>query len=184
MWKVGSEADARQIYSTDGSSSIQSFTGARTGDVLMLSFVDSDTTACSSEGDITADCGYVHTFHMESLDTTAAETADFTFTKTSQHAFRVVSSATDSEVMYLTGARSWPSATGTKVWVGSYNQGSFEYTLKFRQYPLWDSEKLDYSGVGLDVGYWVCCINLLYLRVHLMAHGTNTAVVYYLFLSM
>ena len=94
MWKDGSEMDARQIYSTDGASSIQSFTGARTADVLMLSFVDSDVTACAIEGDVTTDCGYVHTFR-QSISTLEAETADFTFTKTSQHAFRVVSSATE-----------------------------------------------------------------------------------------
>ena len=153
MWKDGHEADARQIHTMDGSTTIHSFTGARNGDVLMLSFVDSDTTAC--EGDINSDCGFVHTYH-ETITTAAAEVATFTFTKTNQRAFRLVSSVTDSEVLYAMGARSWPSATGTKVWVGSYDavQGSFAFTLKFRQYPLWNSDKLDYSGVGLDVGYW------------------------------
>ena len=77
--------------------------------------------------------------------------ASFVFTMTQQQGFRVASSRTNADVLYVTGGRSWPSATGTQVWVGSNDtdQNSFVFTLKFRQYPLWDSDKLDYSGVGL-----------------------------------
>jgi len=53
MWKEGFEGDARQIYSSNGTILLQSFTGARmegsTGS-LMLSFVDNDALAC--EGDV------------------------------------------------------------------------------------------------------------------------------------
>jgi hypothetical protein len=145
MWKEGFESDAREIYTA--TNLLQSFTGSRTEDTLMLSFVDTDMDACSNVSD---DCGYVHTYH-QSLSTSEAETASFVFTKTQQQGFRVASSRTNADVVYVTGARSWPSATGTQVWVGSYDtdQSSFVFTLKFRQFPVWDSDKLDYSGVGL-----------------------------------
>ena len=155
MWKEGFEAYARAIYTTDGSTPLQSFTGARAqgSTKLMLSFVDTNTTACQDDHD--ENCGYVHTFHLD-LDVVAAETHSFTFIKTNQRGFRVASSRTDSDLIYVTGARGWPDATGTQVWVGAYDydQNSFGFVLKFRQYPLWDADKLDYSGVGLDVGYW------------------------------
>ena len=155
MWKEGSESDARAIYTSDGTIFIQSFTGARMHgtNTLMLSFVDTDVTACQGNHD--RDCGYVYTFHQD-LSTVAAETHNFAFTKTTQRGFRVTSSRTDSDLIYVTGARSWPSASGTQVWTGVYDSGqsAFGFTLKFRQYPLWSQQKLDYSGVGLDVGYW------------------------------
>lgn len=154
MWKEGFEGDARVIYASDGTILLQSFTGARSSTSLMLSFVDNDVTAC--DGVIDKECGYVHTLH-QTLNAATAESYDsFTFTKTSLAGFRVASSRTDSSTLWVTGARSWPSATGTQVWVGSYDNGqsSFGFTLKFRQYPSWASNELDYSGVGIDVGYW------------------------------
>jgi len=154
MWKEGFEGDAREVYVSDPNL-LQSFAGARTEDstVLMLSFVDNNATAC--EGDVDVTCGYVHTFH-QTIDIATAENFNFSFTKTPQRGFRVESSRTDSDRLYITGARGWPSSTGTKVWVGLYenDQSSFVFTLKFQQYPLWDSDKLEYSAVGIDVGYW------------------------------
>jgi len=157
MWEEGSEENtAREIYASDGTTFLQSFTGARTAgsSVLMLSFVDNDGAACSDH-DTPTDCGFVYTFRQD-LTVADAKLHLFVFTKTSQRGFRVKSSRTDSDQIYVTGARSWPSATGTEVFVGAYDsaQDLFVFTLKFRQYPLWDSDKLDYSGVGLDVGYW------------------------------
>lgn len=154
MWEDGMEANMRTIYAAS-SILLQSFTGARGEGMstLMLSFVDNDVTAC--QGDMDSDCGFVYTFREE-ISTADAMAHSFTFTKTTQRGFRVASSRTYSDLIYVTGKRNWPSASGTQVWVGAYDssQASFVFTLKFRQYPNWDSDKLDYSGVGLDVGYW------------------------------
>ena len=159
MWKDGEESEAREIWAPDGNMLLQSFTGARselgsTGSSLItLAFIDSDNAACNDKP--TQECGYVHIVSAQ-VDSVAAETHDFVFIKTDQKGFRVASSPSDAELLYVTGARSWPDASGTSVWVGSFNEegGRFDFTLKFRQYPRWDSDKLDYSGVGLDVGYW------------------------------
>jgi len=62
--------------------------------------------------------------------------------------------------MYVTGARSWPKSLGTSVWAGALVGSSFLFELKFLQsdpansYSRWPVDKLDYSAVGLDVGYW------------------------------
>ena len=48
------------------------------------------------------------------------------------------------------------------VWVGKWAeaQESFSFSLKFlqadtdNQYSKWPADKLDYSAIGLDVGYW------------------------------
>ena len=159
MWKEGQEADAREIYASDGTILLQSFTGARmegSKSDLMLSFMDTDQTACGEDIASNDLCGYVHVLR-ESLDAATVDTHDsFVFARTAQRGFRVASSRNDSDTIYVTGHRGWPSSTGTQVWVGSFDsdQTSWEFELKFRQYPVWDADKLDYSGVGLDVGYW------------------------------
>ena len=159
MWKDGEESQAREIWASDGNMLLRSFTGARselgnTGSPLItLAFIDSDDAACHNNP--TQDCGYVHIVSAQ-VDSVAAEAHNFVFTKTGQNGFRVASSPSDAELLYVTGARSWPDASGTSVWVGSFNEGEekFDFSLKFRQYPRWSSDKLDYSAVGLDVGYW------------------------------
>lgn len=157
MWKEGEESQARTVWTSDGTALLQSFTGARSSSngKLTLAFVDSNATACNDEGAITNNCGFVHIFSEVDTAATAYTTGyNFDFLQTTQHGFRVASSPTDAELLYVTGQRRWPSSTGTKVWKGipSGSTGEFSFSLTFRQYPRWDD--LDYSGVGLDVGYW------------------------------
>ena len=157
MWKEGEENKAREIWTSDGTVLLQSFTGGRVDvngvSTLTLAFVDDDVTAC--DFDNPQDCGYVHTFR-DQMDSTTAASHNFIFEKSNQGGFRIVTSPLDADLLYVTGARKWPSSIGTSVWVGSYNDtaSAFDFNLKFRQYPVWDGDKLEYSGVGLDVGYW------------------------------
>lgn len=161
MWEDGQESQARQIWSPSEGTLIQSFSGGRSADTGRLSLfaVDDDISACSGKGD--EDCGYVYV-HSSITDPSSTLAADLTFTKTTQKGYRVVSSPTDASLVYVTGARSWPNARGTAVWVGKWTDvdSEFAFNLKFLQsdvdngYANWPADKLDYSAVGLDVGYW------------------------------
>mmetsp|Transcript_33846 Transcript_33846/g.40556 ORF Transcript_33846/g.40556 Transcript_33846/m.40556 type:complete len:790 (+) Transcript_33846:2-2371(+) len=161
LWQDGAEESARQILSVDASTSakLMSFTGSRSAlsGRLTLTYVDSDEAACSGNSD--KDCGYV-TVYSKIITPEDALLTEYVFITSLHHAYRVVSSPEDAESFYATGARSWPSARGTAVWLSNWNEAElgFERNLVFLQsdvdnsYAKW--EKMDYSGVGVDVGYW------------------------------
>ena len=161
MWEDGEEASAREIWRpTNDETLIKSFTGGRSATGrLTLAIVDNNVTACEGQSD--KDCGYIY-LSSGVFNASIAMTKNFSFSKTSQRAFRVVSSPTDGSLIYATGARSWPNARGTAVWVGKWieDQNNFSFSLKLLQsdvdnmYSKWPADKLDYSAVGLDVGYW------------------------------
>mmetsp|Transcript_2777 Transcript_2777/g.4055 ORF Transcript_2777/g.4055 Transcript_2777/m.4055 type:complete len:532 (-) Transcript_2777:2424-4019(-) len=161
IWQDGDEVNARQVWNAS-ESPLLSFSGGRTDNSgrVTLSFVDLNINDC--DVDSQEDCGAVY-FFSDSLNGTELLTLEsFTFTKTSQRAYHIVLTQSDADVMYATGARSWGRATGTSVWKGLWNTSSveFDFQLTFLQsdvynsYAKWPADKLDYSSVGLDVGYY------------------------------
>lgn len=82
------------------------------------------------------------------------------FKKTGQYAGTHIKMAeNDSQTIYVTGAREWDRSYGTKVW-RSKDAGE-TWDLVFNQldwdkkpYRPWPADRLEYSAVGLDVGWW------------------------------
>ena len=136
---------------------------------VTLVLVDSNVTACGDIGHA-EDCGYVHVLSeiVGAEDLLGREEGMFVWRRTGQKGYRVVSAVEDAERFYVTGGRSWPAGRGTSVWKATYNdddnnddEGSgFGFELVFLQvdvdngYALWPKDRLEYSAVGLDVGYW------------------------------
>ncbi|NCG19793.1 MAG: hypothetical protein GWP91_12360 [Rhodobacterales bacterium] len=130
---------------------VQAFTGGRDGSGLLLAYLDRDPTACSWSVIVNTleNCGQVHV----SVDEGA-------FVATGQEGGDHLQMArNDSMTLYTTGSRSWESAYGTKVWRSLDRGASFD--LIFHQqnwdvlpYAPWPASQLEYSAVGLDVGWW------------------------------
>ncbi len=145
---------------------IRAFTGGSDGRGLTLSFLDSNgKSACAwaaMAGDSTPeqkqktwnDCGYVWIYknHDQKPDT------DLPFKKTAKEGARFLQMAeNDSQTIYTTGG-DWVRQYGSKIWV-SRDAGS-TWKLKFQiydwdkhPYQPWPTDKLEYSAVGLDIGW-------------------------------
>jgi hypothetical protein len=141
---------------------VRGFTGGRDSTGLTLSFVDNNgTQACGwvdpylndwGENSITqtkANCGYVW-----------ISQAGTNFVRNAQIAGDHIKMAeNDASTVYVTGARAWIRQYGTKVHV-SRNKGQ-TWELKLNQinydvipYAPWPKDKIEYSAVALDVGWW------------------------------
>ena len=75
---------------------------------------------------------------------------------------QVYMATNDGTRVYTTGAREWDAGTGTRVRMATMPSGDgeqFEFETVFLQvdimnnYAPWPADKLEYSGVGMDVGY-------------------------------
>lgn len=146
---------------------IRSFTGGRDKQGLTLSFSDDQgRSACSSVERYRADwgdsalndhydhCGYLWVYHGEGSEDSLL------FTQSSQIVGDHLEMAeNDSSTLVVTGSNKWIRQYGTKVWISRDYGENFE--LGFHQmnwdvtpYEPWPSEKLDYSAVGLDIGWY------------------------------
>ncbi|HTR88180.1 MAG TPA: hypothetical protein VMI56_27110 [Reyranella sp.] len=64
----------------------------------------------------------------------------------------------NSQVIYVTGGEAWPKETGTTVWVSEDGGAKFDkrflqYDWSQNPYAPWPADKLEYSAVGLDIGW-------------------------------
>ncbi|MBI5543045.1 MAG: hypothetical protein HY901_04105 [Deltaproteobacteria bacterium] len=140
---------------------IRSFAGGRDAQGVTLAFIDGNgASACAWVDAISwldaarkdankADCGYV----WIKRDSGPFQRSD----KDAGDFLRMAEN--DSQTIYVTGGRKWAKAYGSKVWV-SRNAGQ-SWTLKFLiedwdqvPYTPWPADKLEWSAVGLDVGWW------------------------------
>eukprot|EP00754_Rhynchopus_humris_P010193 Rhum_TRINITY_DN14126_c0_g1::Rhum_TRINITY_DN14126_c0_g1_i1::g.69891::m.69891 len=133
------------------SEALLSFAAGRTGDALTMTLVDNNTAACGDWGAVYESCGYVH------IDVGGGAG----FAATHQRGSKVYMASNDASVAYVTGGRAWKVGRGTTVWVGRLGgDGAFSFARKFVQsdvetgYSMWPKEKLEYSAVGLEVGYF------------------------------
>jgi hypothetical protein len=133
---------------------------------LTLAFVDNNSSAClnlmpygwssaSAQNATLASCGWLRV----SLD------GGVTWIVTNQPAAKVVMSTQDPSTIYALGSGSWDKAYGSRVWKAVIVQGvqsssDISFALMFDQvdpdhnYAIWPASKLEYSAVGLDVGYF------------------------------
>ena len=125
--------------------SIIRFTGGRDPSGLTLAYLERDASDCpfSCGGNF----GYVYVNTGEG------------FHQTSQYGGKWLTMAqNDAHTIYVTGDREWESAYGTKVWKSTDKGKNWE--MVFLQldwdhgFTPWPSDQLEYSGVGLDVGWW------------------------------
>lgn len=149
-------------YYTPAAGSVRLFSGGSDVSGVTLAFSDSDgTNACSwvhqylndwgqtAINDTVANCGYVW------INKNGAG-----FVKNAQSAGDHLKMAeNDSATIYSTGSTKWIRQYGTKVYV-SRDKGQ-TWGLKLNQinydvvpYAPWPKEKLEWSAVALDVGWW------------------------------
>ncbi len=143
---------------------IRGFSGGRDGNGLTLTFIDSDgENACSAwvlANPNMTDPADRAAMYDNSGYVWVKRAGESSFQATSQYGGAYVRMAeNNASIIYVTGDRAWPRGYGTKVWVSS-NAGQ-SWTLRFHQYNWdvvpyepWPADKLDYSAVGLDVGWW------------------------------
>jgi hypothetical protein len=142
-----------QTYNTIITDSVRWFAGGQDSAGLTLTYIDSNGAACDWEHPASeqaaAACGEIW-ISIDSGD----------FNATGQEAgAQIVMAENDSQTIYAIGDRDWDRAYGTKVW-RSNNAGS-SWELKFHQqnwdvvpYAPWPSSLLEWSAVGLEVGWW------------------------------
>lgn len=166
-------AAGRKIYSSvdngktftlayTAKTTIRAFTGGRDKSGYTLAFADSDgMNACRWAS------GFISEWGAEKIDETQRSCGyvwlsinGSLFSKTSMVAGDHVKMAeNDSSVIYVTGGKKWIRQYGTKIHV-SKDKGQ-TWTLKLHQlnwdvvpYQPWPQDKLEYSAVALDVGWW------------------------------
>lgn len=141
---------------------IRSFTGGRDSTGATFAFIDNDgKNACQDmavyAGEVGdnainnhyAHCGFVWVAH-----------SDGKFYKKKQIGGDFIRMAeNDSKTVYVTGSTEWIRGYGTKVWKSI--DGGNTYSLKLHQYDWdknpyspWGQDKIEYSAVAVDVGWW------------------------------
>ncbi len=147
-------------------SKIRGFTGGSDQNGSTLAFIDSDgERACAwvksaqdsnaeQKSSTVSECGYIWVQNDSSLPHLNAPH----FKQIRKEAGRFIRMAeNDSKTIYVTGGN-WVRQYGSKIWV-SKNAGA-SWSLVFQvynwdQHPYqpWPREKLEYSAVGLDIGW-------------------------------
>ena len=144
---------------------IRSFSGGFDHKGLTLAFVDTQgkeacvwaTRAHDSKAEeknsTFAECGFIWVYRNA-----AREDAAPRFQQTSQEGGRFLRMAeNDSQTIYVTGGN-WVRQYGSKIWVS--RDAGISFKLRFqtydwdkRPYQPWPKDKLEYSAVGVDVGW-------------------------------
>lgn len=146
---------------------IRGFAGGIDEKAMTFAFVDTDgasackwvkyvdDTSSKQKEDTIADCGYVWVMSVapkKKLDVAPS------FSRLDKDAGRFIRMAeNDSQTIYITGGN-WARQYGNKVWVTQNAGKSWSLRLHLydwdqRPYQPWPREKLEYSAVGLDVGW-------------------------------
>ena len=140
-------SDAGTTFSVYHIAPIRSFTGGRDVSGFRLAFLERDDTECTG-GYITNTCGKIWT----ELDRGG-------FNESSQMAGDWVRMAeNNSQVIYAAGSRNWGLGYGTQIWVSkdggtTWSQQLWQLQVNSIPYTPWDQNYLEWSAVGLDVGY-------------------------------
>ena len=162
IWESANGGESFIKSYTPSNVTIRGFTGGRDSTGMTLAFIDNDGASA---------CSWVYSYLAEwgqtSIDTTLKTcghvwigSSKSAFTKNSQAAGDHIKMAeNDASTIYVTGGKKWIRQYGTKVHV-THNKGS-SWTLKLHQmnwdvvpYAAWPSDKLEYSAVAMDVGWW------------------------------
>lgn len=142
---------------------IRSFAGGAAEQSMTLAWIDSNGSACSwvhtaefsteeAKFQTQSDCGYIW------LATIPNSNEPVQFVRTEKEGGRYLQMAeNDPNTIYVTGG-DWVRQYGSKVWV-SEDAGK-SWTLRFQiynwdtiPYSPWPNNKLEYSAIGLDVGW-------------------------------
>lgn len=140
---------------------IRNFTGARDHKGLTLALIDNDgKNACSWAKEYTNSAG-------EYSVNKTYENCGYVWVNKNHDGFKVtdqiagnhiVMAENDSDTIYATGGKEWIRQRGTVVHV-SHDTGE-SWSLKLNQmnwednYNPWPSDKIEYSAIALDVGWW------------------------------
>ena len=155
----------KEAYKPTGTS-IRAFTGGSDAKGLTLAFLDSDgKNACAwaqSADDASAEqkknnvkeCGFVWIYknHDQKPE------LNLPFQKTSKDGGRFLQMAeNDSQTLYVTGG-DWVRQYGSKIWASKDAGASWKLKLQIfdwdkHPYQPWPKDRLEYSAVGLDVGW-------------------------------
>ena len=144
--------------------SIRAFTGGSDARGTTLAFLDSDgENACSwamkardsndaQKEDTVKDCGYVWLQKFKD----PAQVPPFSKTKKEGGNF-IRMAENDSRTLYVTGGN-WVRQYGSKIWVSKDAGASWNLSLQLydwdtHPYRPWPADRLEYSAVGLDVGW-------------------------------
>lgn len=162
IWTSRDEGKTFVSYFTPSNTTIRQFTGGRDVSGLTLAIGDSNgAQACSWVMPYLADWG------QNSIDQTVNNCGYVwvskdggSFVRTAQTVGDHLKMAeNDASTIYTTGARAWIRQYGTKVHV-SRDKGA-TWNLKLNQinwdvipYAAWPQDKIEYSAVALDVGWW------------------------------
>lgn len=155
------------IYSVSKNFSLRKFSAGRDKNGLTLAFADDQgKLACSNAKKYLNDWGtsslnnhYTHCGYLWVSDQNSS-TDSLKFSNTGQKVGDHLKMAeNDSATIIATGSTEWIRQYGTKVWMSEDAGKSF--TKIFQQmnwdvnpYRPWPQEKMDYSAVGLDVGWY------------------------------
>jgi photosystem II stability/assembly factor-like uncharacterized protein len=150
-------------YTPPQNTGIRAFAGGSDGTTVTLSFIDTDgadacawaSTARDSSADqvtaTVATCGFVWV-------KSSADPLSSAFTRTTKEGGTYLRMAeNDPRTIYVTGGN-WVREYGTKVWV-SHDAGAtwpldlLLYNWDTDPYSPWPSDKLEWSAIGLDVGW-------------------------------
>ncbi len=158
----GDDGVTFSTYYTPIAGSVRLFAGGSDASGVTLAMSDSDgSNACSWAGK------YLNDWGQTSIDQTYAACGFVwvsknggAFTKNAQPVGDHLKMAeNDSATIYTTGGRAWIRQYGTKVHV-SRDKGQ-TWGLKLNQidydvvpYAPWSKDKIEYSAVALDVGWW------------------------------
>ena len=155
IYRAAGVGKSFEPWYTPHATAIRSFTGGADGSGLTLAFIDTQgESACSwakGNADTIADCGFVWVADQEESDSPQ-------FLRTHQEAGRFLRMAeNDSSTIWATGGE-WMNQFGSRTWV-THDRG-LSWKLKFlvydweqRPFQPWPRGRLEYSAVGLDVGW-------------------------------
>lgn len=161
IWISKDKGKTFKIYNSPGTD-IRHFTGGKDSSGTTLAFIDSNGASA---------CNWVKNFRQEWPSARIKETTDNcgyvwvarntrTFMKTKQAGGDHLKMAeNDSSTIYVSAGKKWIRMYGTKIHI-SKDKGQ-TWNLKLNQldwdvtpYQPWPSDRIDYSGLALDIGWW------------------------------
>jgi photosystem II stability/assembly factor-like uncharacterized protein len=164
VYESADEGKKFETFYTSPQSKIRNFTGGRDVHGTTLVLIDTNgEEACSwlkrasdaseeQKRNNIKECGFVWINHFDD------EKNPGNFLQTKKDGGRFVRMAqNDSQTLYLTGG-DWVRQYGSKIWISTdagvkWNLAFQVYDWDQRPYAPWSKNKLEYSAVGLDVGW-------------------------------
>lgn len=161
IWESTNNAQSFTKSYTPSGIKLRQFSGGRDSAGLTLTFADNDGNNA---------CSWVYSYSdwgQTSIDNTL-NTCGYVWLSNDGRNYRKTIQAVgdhlkmaenDSRTIYSTGGRKWIRQYGTKIYIST--DGGNNWDLKLHQmnwdvspYAPWSRDKLEYSAVALDVGWW------------------------------